>query len=1350
MLYPGDAVMFSAGAVVFDNSRENVLTVVCMDKESGEEIVMFPKGRIEEGEAPTTAACREVEEEAGVICHIQAPEELMGFEVRYNQSIAKTKVIYWYVATFVKTTSQRLEDHEKFSAIVLPMSSEKRAGELERLEYLSLVSKVTNELSNHTGISDKDVTEYIIHLHGESSGYSDFKRKLDQDECGFSEPLIQTLHRLITTMKPTPKGGGRKKGDSDEPKPSMSTDDKAALFPGLSLPNRMDENKPSAADQVMAGDIDKHIDSLLSGTKNKVDSSTLEDKESKHSRSHRGRSPSGHSRRHRSRSRERHRSKSPRMDLNGHRHSRHEHSRHERGSHDRDSRAHDHDYERRSTNRSGNISRLDEAPVQFKIYDGRVTNLKDFGAFVSLDNVKGRVEGMVHISAIQKGVRIGNPREVLDRGQSVKVKVVSIIGSKLGLSMKDVDQETGEDLTPHLYPGMPKDEVNSVSGPKQPSRLVSLTGSNAISLGTRHGMDKPAIESIEDKGRGKKSSVKRLTSPERWEIKQLIASGVLDRADYPGLDEVDEDGMPAFEDDEEELDIELREDEPGFLRGHTSQALQLSPVKVVKAPDGSLNRAALASASLARERKDLKLQQAEAELDNLPKDLNRPWEDPMPAPGERNFAQDLRGVAAEIASKTRGGDLPEWRKSVQGKAMTFGKITDLSIQDQRKSLPVYKLRDLFIEAVSQNQFLVVIGDTGSGKTTQLTQYLYEEGFAHRGRIGCTQPRRVAATSVAKRVAEEVGCRLGAEVGYTIRYEDCTSPETKIKYCTDGMLIREILMDTSLRRYSVIMLDEAHERAINTDVLFGLLKVACQRRPDLKVIVTSATLDAEKFSKYFNNCPIFTIPGRTFPVEIMFSREPESDYLDAALMTVMQIHLTEPPGDILLFLTGQEEIDTSCEILYERMKALGSMVPELIILPVYSSLPSEMQSRIFEPAPPGSRKIVISTNIAETSVTIDGIYYVVDPGFVKQNTYDAKSGLDQLVVTPISQAQSNQRSGRAGRTGPGKCYRLYTESAFRNEMLPNSVPEIQRVNLSSMVLQLKAMGINDLIGFDFMDPPPVSTLVASLDLLYSLGALDDEGLLTRIGRKMAEFPMSPELSKAILVSVEYGCSEEVLTIAAMLSSEGSIFYRPKEKQAAADSKKAKFHQPEGDHLTLLTVYNSWKAAKFSNTWCFDNFLQFRRLRTASDIRKQMVGIMDRYKQDIVSCGERNFDPVRRALCAGFFRHTAKRDPQEGYKTLVEGTPVYIHPSSALFSKNPEWIIYHELVMTSKEYMHNITVVEPRWLVEVAPTFFKVADANKISRRKRKERLEPLYNKFEKPNEWRVSRVRKPKRSKQTFG
>jgi ATP-dependent RNA helicase DHX8/PRP22 len=511
-----------------------------------------------------------------------------------------------------------------------------------------------------------------------------------------------------------------------------------------------------------------------------------------------------------------------------------------------------------------------------------------------------------------------------------------------------------------------------------------------------------------------------------------------------------------------------------------------------------------------------------------------------------------------------------------------------------------------------------------------------------------------------------------------------------------------ILGNSIRR-GYKLLNQAHERTVATDVLFGLLKKACKERPDLKLIVTSATLDAERFSSYFFDCPILTIPGRTYPVEVLYAKEPESDYLDSALQTVIQIHLSEPAGDILVFLTGQEEIDTACEVLYERMKSMGNSVPELIILPVYSALPSEMQSKIFEPTPQGARKVVLATNIAETSITIDGIFYVIDPGFVKQNTYDPKLGMDALVVVPISQAQARQRAGRAGRTGPGKAYRLYTESAFRNEMLPTSVPEIQRMNLSMIVLTLKAMGINDLIHFDFMDPPPVNTLVGALERLFHLEALDNEGLLTRIGRKMADFPLEPNLAKMLMYSVEIGCSEEILTIVAMLTAQ-NIFYRPKGKETQADTKKGRFHQPEGDHLSLLAVYNAWKQNQYSAGWCMENFIQVRSMRRAQDIRKQLFGIMDRYKQKIISCGN-NYDLVRKAICAGYFRHTAKKDPTEGYRTLVEGTPVHVHPSSALFSRQPEWLIYHELVLTTKEYMREIVQIEPKWLIEVAPNFFK---------------------------------------------
>lgn len=918
---------------------------------------------------------------------------------------------------------------------------------------------------------------------------------------------------------------------------------------------------------------------------------------------------------------------------------------------------------------------------------------------------------------------------MLQRNQPVKVKVLKIENGKISLSMKVVDQETGDNL-------------------EQDPEF--LTGANST-LVMRRGQEPPPTLT--------KRTKKRLTSPERWELRQLIASGAISAVDYP---ELDEDINAARENDletlepEEEVDIEVREEEPPFLAGQTKQSLELSPVRVVRAPEGSLNRAAMSGASLARERREQRQQQAKekAQEERGKADLNTQWQDPLAE--SSSTAQNTKVFADDFRRRANQG-VPEWKKASETKSISYGKRTNLSIDEQRKSLPVYQLREELMQAVQDNQILIVVGDTGSGKTTQITQFLYEDGFARKGKIACTQPRRVAAVSVATRVAQEVGCKVGSTVGYTIRFEDVTTPQTQIKYMTDGMLQREALMDPDMSQYSVIMLDEAHERTISTDVLFALLKKAAKRRPDLKLIITSATLDADKFSHYFMECPILHIPGRTFPVDILYTKEPEFDYLDAALMTVMQIHLSEPPGDILVFLTGQEEIDTSCEILFERMKALGPDVPELIVLPVYSALPSEMQSRIFEPAPPGSRKVVIATNIAETSITIDGIYYVVDPGFVKLNAYDPKLGMDSLIISPISQAQAKQRAGRAGRTGPGKCYRLYTEQAFQAEMMPNTIPEIQRQNLSHTILMLKAMGINDLLHFDFMDPPPANTLLTALEELYALSALDGEGLLTRQGRKMADFPMEPGLAKVLITSVEAKCSDEMLSIVAMLSVQ-NVFYRPKEKQQQADQKKAKFHDPHGDHLMLLNVYNGWIRSGKSRVWCVDNFIQERSLKRALDVRQQLVSIMDRYKHAIISCGSgrggllsSNTDVIRKALCSGFFRNSARKDPQEGYKTLIESTPVYMHPSSALFGKPAEYVVYHTLLLTTKEYMHTVTTIEPKWLAEVAPTFFKVSDPAHLSKRKKAERIQPLHDRYATdPNDWRLSAQKRVAKGSSTFG
>ncbi|KAD4180486.1 hypothetical protein R6Q59_023675 [Mikania micrantha] len=1185
------------------------------------------------------------------------------------------------------------------------MASGTKEPSLKKLEYLSLVSKVCTELESHLGFGDKVLAEFITEIGRKCETVNEFDSKLKENGAEMPDYFVHTLLTIIHAILPpkrkskSEKGSG--KGDVNVQKSS---------FPALNIGDSKDrvkelekEIEKEARERRHRYDDDEYAD----GGRNhrERDRDRRRDRESENDKYDRRRGDGDD--RGNNRGRDRHKED----DRGGYRSRDHEHAHRDRDVRDNGLREDDEE-----NMRKGYRHRSDE-PELYHVYKGRVTRVMDSGCFVQLQDIRGK-EGLVHVSQMATR-RIANAKDMVKRDQEVFVKVISISGQKLSLSMRDVDQNTGKDLLPLKK-----------SGDDEAFRTNPSNGSNNGPT-TRTGLSGIRITD-EDVGVPSRRPLKRMSSPERWEAKQLIASGVLSVKEYPMYDD-ETDGMLYQEEGaEEELEVELNEDEPAFLQGQTRYSMDMSPVKIFKNPEGSLSRAAALQSALIKERREVREQQQRTMLDSIPKDLNRPWEDPMPETGERHLAQELRGVGLSAY------DMPEWKKDAFGKALTFGQRSKLSLQEQRQSLPIYKLKKELVQAVHDNQVLVVIGETGSGKTTQVTQYLAEAGYTTNGKIGCTQPRRVAAMSVAKRVAEEFGCRLGEEVGYAIRFEDCTGPETVIKYMTDGMLLREILIDENLSQYSVIMLDEAHERTIHTDVLFGLLKQLIKRRSDLRLIVTSATLDAEKFSGYFFSCNIFTIPGRTFPVEILYTKQPESDYLDAALITVMQIHLTEPEGDILVFLTGQEEIDHACQCLYERMKGLGKNVPELIILPVYSALPSEMQSRIFEPAPPGKRKVVVATNIAEASLTIDGIFYVIDPGFAKQNVYNPKQGLDSLVITPISQASAKQRAGRAGRTGPGKCYRLYTESAFNNEMSPTSIPEIQRINLGLTTLTLKAMGINDLLAFDFMDPPSPQALISAMEQLYSLGALDEEGLLTKLGRKMAEFPLEPPLSKMLLASVDLGCSDEILTIIAMIQT-GNIFYRPREKQAQADQKRAKFFQAEGDQLTLLAVYEAWKAKNFSGPWCFENFVQSRSLRRAQDVRKQLLSIMDKYKLDVVSAG-RNFTKIRKAITAGFFFHAARKDPQEGYRTIVENQPVYIHPSSALFQRQPDWVIYHELVMTTKEYMREVTVIDPKWLVELAPRFFKVSDPTKMSKRKRQERIEPLYDRYHEPNSWRLSKRR----------
>ncbi|KAJ8025069.1 ATP-dependent RNA helicase DHX8 [Holothuria leucospilota] len=775
--------------------------------------------------------------------------------------------------------------------------------ELKKLEHLSLVSKVCTELDNHLGLNDKDLAEFIIHLAEKNDTEESFKAVLLENGAEFPESFISNLLRLIQRMKP--------KETIKEEAPATEKDKKRAAFPALCLPDETPAKTEFSQDdeKVVSSAMDE-LEALMnkgptngmkpeeSSEKRKKSRSRSREKESKRKEKYRNKDKDKHRRRHsrsrsRSRSRERrHRSRSRSRDRKRDR------QEDKKGRRDRDREDSSKGRDKRSEKYK---DRMVSKPVAMdpevgEIYEGKVTNIMQFGCFVQLEGLRRRCEGLVHISELRREGRVADVNDVVSRGQKVKVKVLAVSGTKIRLSMKDVDQKTGEDLNPRQSKGLQDNLSDSEDASRNPDRPSTL----------------PLVQAPDVEDVGMRRRVQRVTSPERWELKQVRGSTLI------------------------------------------------------------------------------------------------------------------------------------------------------------------------------NAYLCLV-------------YLYP-------------------------------------------------------------------------------------------------------------------------------------------------------------------------------------------------------------------------------------MVVIATNIAETSLTIDGIYYVVDPGFVKQKVYNSKTGMDQLVVTPISQAQAKQRAGRAGRTGPGKCYRLYTERAYRDEMLPTAVPEIQRTNLASTLLSLKAMGINDLLSFDFMDAPPTETLITAMEQLHSLSALDDEGLLTRLGRRMAEFPLEPMLSKVLIMSVQLGCSEEILTVVSMLSVQ-NVFYRPKDKQAIADQRKAKFHQPEGDHLTLLAVYNSWKNNKFSNPWCFENFVQARTLRRAQDVRKQLLGIMDRVHfgkyHDLMDCC---------SLCS--ILDTNLMLSPVG-RTQPRFRRQFVVDSLEMLQRR---VIYHELVLTTKEYMREVTTCDPKWFVELAPSFFRFADPNRLSKAKKQQRLEPLYNKYEEPNSWRISRQR----------
>ena len=603
----------------------------------------------------------------------------------------------------------------------------------------------------------------------------------------------------------------------------------------------------------------------------------------------------------------------------------------------------------------------------------------------------------------------------------------------------------------------------------------------------------------------------------------------------------------------------------------------------------------------------------------------------------------------------------------------------MNLEKFRQSLPIYSIRHKLIAEINKNPTLILLGETGSGKTTQIPQYIYESHPQMKGMIACTQPRRVAAITVAQRVCQEMNCELGKTTGYCVRFEDCTSAETKIKYMTDGMLLREAISDPLLLRYSLIILDEVHERTIHTDVLLGIVKTAQHNRSNqkkihkpLKVILMSATMDVDEFSVYFQKAPVIYLEGRQFQVEVFHSVQEQTDYIFSSIATVFQIHKSAPINeDILVFMTGQEEIESTVKTISELNKSNGKLAP-MIVLPLYAALPSGKQLKVFEKSPKGCRKVIISTNIAETSITIKGIKYVIDTGMIKGKLYTPQNNIEMLKVHKISKSQAWQRAGRAGRESLGICYRLFTESEFESMPL-NTVPEILRSNLLSVALQLIAMGINDLVDFDFISKPSVEAMTKALNDLELLGAIrkffKDNNMehndsvnkkritaikyeLTEMGRKMAYFPLDPRLSRCILSADKFGCVEEVLKIVSILSVD-SVFHgqtNTSNKKDKAEASRQKFTSADGDHITLLNVYKAFVANKSSSKeWCRENFLDLKNLKLAAEINKQLKDICTKNSIKLSSSSNDSVK-IRMALISGFFMNAAEYQKENEYKTV----------------------------------------------------------------------------------------------------
>ncbi|MEO6185926.1 MAG: ATP-dependent RNA helicase HrpA, partial [Steroidobacteraceae bacterium] len=659
-----------------------------------------------------------------------------------------------------------------------------------------------------------------------------------------------------------------------------------------------------------------------------------------------------------------------------------------------------------------------------------------------------------------------------------------------------------------------------------------------------------------------------------------------------------------------------------------------------------------------------------------------------------------------LADQHRGRDVANALEALQARiaasvAARAARVASVPALNYPEELPISAARDEIRRAIEQHQVVIVCGETGSGKTTQLPKICLEAGRGVAGAIGHTQPRRIAARAVAARIAEELQAPLGQLVGYKLRFQDRSRPEGLIKLMTDGILLAETQGDRFLDSYDTIIVDEAHERSLNIDFLLGYLKWLLPKRPDLKIVITSATIDPERFSKHFGDAPIINVSGRSYPVTIRY-RPVELDEEDdetasaeqAAILAAVDELWRDQTGDILLFLSGEREIRETAESLRKHHPQGCD------ILPLYSRLAQDEQERVFRPS--GRRRIVLATNVAETSLTVPGIRAVIDTGVARISRYSHRSRLQRLPIEKISQASANQRTGRCGRVGPGIAIRLYSEEDYlaRPEF---TEPEIQRTNLAAVILQMQALKLGDIEAFPFVEPPDGRYVRDGQRTLREINALADDGTLTEMGRRLARLPLDPRLGRILLAGVDEGCLEEVAIIAAALSVPDPRD-RPADKQTQADQKHALLRDENSDFLSLLKLWRAYaeqrehlSRAKLRG-WCRDNFLSYLRLTEWHDVHGQVMEVVKGELALKLNVEPAKYEAIHRALLAGLLSQVAQRKEQAEYLG-ANGTKLHIHPGSGQFKAKPPWIVSSEQVETTKVYARNVARVEPLWIEQV---------------------------------------------------